>query len=125
MRSTLASLLCAVLIAACAGAPVRLPAAQARYDSLVPGTIGLAVASEGGDIVVVAVRADSAADKAGVRAGDRIRRCDGAPVADQREFERRVLESRPGTLLRLELERGAQMHAVELPVEEILTAERA
>ena len=57
MRSTLPSLLCAVLIAACAGAPVQLPAAQAHDDSLVPGTIGLAVASEGGDIMVVAVRA--------------------------------------------------------------------
>jgi S1-C subfamily serine protease len=126
MRATLASLLCIVLTAACAGGVTDVPAGvQARYDSLRPGTIGLAVAASGSDVVVVAVREGSAAQKAGVREGDRITRCNGEPVDSLRGFEQRVLESRPGTFMRLELTRGTEVRAVELPVEEILTAELA
>jgi S1-C subfamily serine protease len=124
MRSTLASLLCAVVTVACAGGADR-PVAPPAYDSLVPGTVGLAVATQDAGVVVVAVRAGSAAARAGMRAGDRIQRCNGEPIRDAREFERRVLDSRPGTLLRVEFVTGTQVRVVELPVEEMLTGPRA
>lgn len=122
MRSMLASFLCALLAAACAGSAVDKPSVPVQYDGLLPGTIGLAFAASGGAIVVAAVRAGSAAARAGVREGDRVTRCNGEAVENLRELERRVLESRPGSAMRLELARGREIFAVELPVEEIVTA---
>ena len=123
MRYTCVFLL--VLIAACAsggGAPT--PKADG-YDSLIPASIGVAVTTQGGDVVVTAVRPDGPAARAGVRAGDRIQRCNGEVVKGAREFERRVLESRPGSVMRLEIGRDAGTRTLELPVEEIATAVQA
>jgi S1-C subfamily serine protease len=118
----LAGFLCVLLTAACAGGVVDKPSAPVEYDSLLPGTIGLAFAASGRDIVVAAVRPGSAAARAGVREGDRITRCNGEPVENLRALERRVLDSRPGSAMRLELARGSETFAVELPVEEMVTA---
>ncbi len=114
-----------MLTAACAGdGPKAVP--EAAHDSLMPGTIGIVVANQGSDVVVVAVRAGSAAARADVRAGDRISSCNGEPVTDERDFERRVLDSRPGSLIELEIARGAPgqttVRRISLPVEEVLTA---
>jgi S1-C subfamily serine protease len=123
MRYAFAVFFVVLLSAACAGdgRDALVPAAEG-YDSPIPGTIGIAVADRGGDVVVTAVRADGAAARAEVREGDRIRRCNGQPVTDAREFERRVLESRPGSVMQIELSRGGALRRVALPVEEILTA---
>jgi S1-C subfamily serine protease len=124
MRATLVISLLLILTAACAGdGPKAVP--EAADDSPISGTIGLVVANQGSGVVVVAVRAASAAARADVRAGDRINSCNGAPVTDERDFERRVLDSRPGSVIELEIARGAESRRVSLPVEEILTAVQA
>lgn len=123
MRSAFAIVLIALLSAACAGDGRDTSASSAEpHDSLIPGTIGIAVANQGADVVVSAVRPAGAAALAGIREGDRIRRCNGAPVANAREFERRVLDSRPGSVMQVELSRDGALRRVPLPVEEILTA---
>lgn len=129
MRTTLVVLLLLILTAACAGDGSQLShgaAPDTSYDSLIPGTIGIVVANQGSGVVVVAVRAGSAAAHADVRAGDRISSCNGEPVTDERDFERRVLDSRTGSVIELEIARGAPgqttVRRVSLPVEEVLTA---
>lgn len=123
-----ASVFFLLLITACAagggGAPPTPPQTDG-YDSPLPATIGVAVATQGADVVVTAVRPDGAAARAGVRSGDLIQRCNGEPVKSAREFERRVLESRPGSVMRLEIGRDAGSRTLELPVEEIATAVQA
>jgi S1-C subfamily serine protease len=95
---------------------------SASYDSPISGTIGVVVANRDAAVVVTEVRTASAAARAGIRSGDRIRRCNGDAVESAREFERKVLDSRPGTIMRLDIGRGDESYSVELPVEEILTA---
>jgi len=124
MRTTFVVLLLLTLTAACAGDD-RKPLADPAAESPISGTIGIVVANEGAGVVVVAVRAASAAARADVRVGDRISSCNGRPVTDERDFESRVLDSRPGSVVELELERGPQTRRVSLPVEEILTAVQA
>lgn len=126
MRLVFTVLLVLGLTVACAGDKLDRSARSPQpYDSPIPGTIGIAAANQAGGVVVVGVRSGSAAARADVRAGDRIRSCNGAPVADARDFERRVLDSPPGSILELEVTRGTESRSVALPVEEILTAVQA
>ncbi|MBW8906583.1 MAG: PDZ domain-containing protein [Betaproteobacteria bacterium] len=94
-------------------------------DSPLSSSIGIAVAPMGRDVVVVAVRSDSAAARAHLQPGDRILRLDGAQLTDVTDFERRVLDATAGTVMRVEFTRGTQTRVVELPVEELLLAVRA
>ena len=121
MRTTLVVLLLLLLTAACAGDRLK-PIPEAVYDGLIPGGVGLVVANSASGVVVTAVRTGSAAARADVRAGDRISSCNGEAVTDERDFERRVLDSRPGSILELEIMRGGEQRRVSLPVEEIVTA---
>lgn len=119
MRSILACfLLAAAAIGCAAGSPPQ-------YDSPIPGTIGVAVARDGGGVFVAAVRPGSAAARAGVHVGDRIERLNGEKVTDARQFERRVLDSPPGAILRLDILFGNTTRTIKLPVEEISTASTA
>src|SRR5690242_2946004 len=113
-----------VFTAACAGDPARAPEPAVYFESPLSASIGIAVAAKGTDVVVVAVRADSAAARANAQAGDRILRLDGVQPTDAADFERRVLEAAPGSVARVELTRGTQTRVVELPVEELLLAVR-
>lgn len=125
MRILLLILWILAVTAACAGDGTRAPASSPalssnRYESPVPSRVGIAVQNVGKEVVVVAL--SGAAARAGVRQGDRLRTCDGTPVANARDFEQRVLESRPGSVVDLELDREGKTQRVSLPVEEILTA---
>ena len=124
MRTTFVVLFLLILTAACAAGGSN-PTPEMTYDSPISGTIGIVVANQGSGVVVVAVRAGSAAAHADIRAGDRISSCDGRPVTDERDFERRVLDTRPGSVIELEIARGTESRRVSLPVEEVLTAVRA
>ena len=57
--------------------------------------------------------------------GDRILRLDGAQLTDVTNFERRVLDATPGSVVRVEFTRGTQTRIVELPVEKVALAVRA
>jgi S1-C subfamily serine protease len=114
------------LVAACAGEPARAPQPDAiTFQSPLSGTIGVAVAAKGTDVVVVAVRADSAAARAHLQPGDRILRLDGVAVTDATDFERRVLDAVPRSVVKIDFARGTETRSVELPVEEVLLAVRA
>lgn len=116
------SFVCAAAIAA-AGCAVRSdPSAQAN-GSVVPGTIGIAVKSEGPRVVVTTVGRAGAAASAGLRVGDVIVRYNGEPIADARHFERLVLESSPGSVARVEFVREGSERTVELRVDEIVCCE--
>ena len=121
MRTTLVVLLLLILTAACAGDGHKV-APEAIYEGPIPGTIGIVVANQSSGVVVMAVRAGSPAARADVRVGDRISACNGEPVTDERQFEQRVLDSRFGSVIELEMARGAESRRISLPVDEIATA---
>lgn len=112
-----------LLLAACAAQPAPEPAAV-LHASLLPGSIGVLVKRGADGLVVSAVRQDGPAARAGVRAGDVVLRYNDAAVADLREFNRRVIDSRPGSTARVELLRDGAVHRVEVPVRELDTMPR-
>jgi S1-C subfamily serine protease len=107
VRRALAGALLA--LGACAQAPL--------HDSVVPGTIGVTVRQERLGVVVAAV-AKSSADH-GVRAGDIVVRYNGEAITSPRQFYRLVVDSRPGSVARLELRREGSVRMLELPVGEL------
>jgi S1-C subfamily serine protease len=124
MRTLILSTLC-LLASACASDGARdtrdpLP----RAESVVPGTIHVAIEPQGGSIVVAAVREGSAAAREQVAPGDRLVRLEGQPIGDVREFERRVLGTPPGSRVRVQVVHDGKARRVELPVEEIALDER-
>ena len=125
MRVVIVATIILALVAACAGDPPSVAPAALGFESPLSGSIGIAVAAKGSDVIVVAVRADSAAAREHLQPGDRILRLDGVPVTDATDFERRVLDASPGGALRIDFARGSEIRIVELPVEEVLLAVRA
>lgn len=111
-----------LLATACAGS-VPQPEAPAR-DSLLPGSIGIAVQGSPSGLVVAAVKRDGDAAAAGVRAGDVVLRYNGARVSNLRQFNRLVIGSPPGSVARVELLRDGDTHRVEVPVRELDTMPR-
>jgi S1-C subfamily serine protease len=105
-------------LAACAQPPVpKVDAPQG--DGVVPGTIGVVVRDEHSRVVVAAVKQDSPAAQRGVEVGDVVVSCNGEAVASVRQFNRLVLDSAPGSLVRLQFLRAGAVHALEVPVEQL------
>lgn len=107
------------LLAACA-TEVMPPAASPPQDSLLPGTIGVLVQPSKAGVVVAAVREGIWA----LREGDLVVRYGSAAVTSVREFNRLVLDSRPGSVASLELVRDGARRWVELPVRQLDTMPR-
>ncbi len=123
------SLLLCAFAAACAShepppASEATRAAKPTLDSVVPGTIGVVVASASAGVVVAAMAADGPAAEAGMRVGDVVQRYNGVSVLDTRQFYRLVLDSPPGTRVELELLREGSVVRIAVPVEETDTALR-
>lgn len=113
---------CVLLAATAAGCA---PPPMARADaSVVPGTIGVAVAREPAGVAVRALRQDGAAAAAGLRTGDIIVRYNGMPVADERAFNRLVADSVPGARARVQFLRSGTLHSIEVPVRQLDTGPR-
>lgn len=110
------SLAACALLAACA-----TEIAPPVQDSPLPGTIGVVVQDSAAGVVVAAVRKDIWA----LRKGDVVLRYEGVEVTSVREFNRLVLESRPGTMASLELVRQGSRRWVELPVRQLDTMPRS
>ena len=111
----------AFLVAAC----VLLPACATQVmpppqDSPLPGTIGVLVQPSAAGVVVAAVREGIWA----LRKGDLVVRYEGVAVTSVREFNRLVLDSRPGSMASLELVRDGARRWVELPVRQLDTMPR-
>jgi serine protease Do len=73
----------------------------------------------GADNVVTAVRADSPAQKAGLKPGDRVVRFNGQPLANAIDYYVHLLNHKPGDVVRLTLERSGRRVEVEVPLQEI------
>lgn len=108
-------LVLAAVLAACAQAPVQDP-----VDSVVPGTIGVIVRQDGAAVVVSAVRKGNE-----VRVGDVVLRYNGEAVGSPRQFYRLMVDSAPGSVVRLDVLRGGTVHTLEVPVRELDTMPRA
>jgi S1-C subfamily serine protease len=107
-----------IVVAACAPQPGS-PESAARLDSLVPGSIGVLVREEPAGLVVAALRKDGPAALSGLRTGDVLLRYNGAPVSRLREFNRRVIDTPPGSIARIDLLRDGDERMLEIPVGEL------
>jgi S1-C subfamily serine protease len=112
-------MLCAAVVAACAEQPI-MPSG----DSVVPGSIGVIVGQQPEILVVIAVRKDGPAARTGVRVGDIVLRYNGEALTSARHFYRLVLDSRPGSIARIELLRDGAARVVEVPVQQLDTMPR-
>lgn len=113
--------LLALALAACTANEVVPPAAG---DSLVPGSIGVTVRREPAGVVVTGVARHGPAAQAGVRVGDIVLRYNGEPVVDSRQFYRLVVDTRPQSVIRLELLQSGGIRELAVPVEQLDTAPR-
>jgi len=108
------------LVTACAQAPTF-----SNEDSVVPGSIGVTVRQELTGVIVTGVKSNGPAAAAGVRVGDVVLRLNGERVTAPRQFYRLVVDSPPGSVVRLELLRGGAVEVLEVPVEQLDTMPRA
>jgi S1-C subfamily serine protease len=109
------------MLAACAQAPVPEPApVPGPEGSVVPGTIGVTVRQAGPAVVVSAVRNGSE-----LRVGDVVLRYNGETVGSPRQFYRLMVDSVPGSRVRLEVLREGNERTLEVPVRELDTMPRA
>jgi C-terminal processing protease CtpA/Prc len=119
---TVPGLLCALALGAGAGAGLAAPrAAEAQVVQIVPpsdlGGLGMLIARRQGHIVVVRVMPGSAAERAGVRRGDRIHRIEDERtrgMALQRAVD--LIRGPPGTRLRLWVRRAKPRGGFSHPV---------
>ena len=111
-------------LAACAQPPVPQPEPP-QGDGVLPGTIGVLVGEQGSQVVVTAVGKDSPAAQRGVEVGDVVVSCNGEPVVTSRQFNRLVVDTRPGSQVRLELLRDGKVRSVDVPVEQLDLTPRA
>ena len=129
MRFYLVSAALILAVAACAtppeqGAPATSGARKEAPRSLLPGTIGAVVEPAEGGVRVQALDQDGPGARAGLQVGDVIMRCANAPVATTRDFNQRVLATRPGGRLRLDVRRNAQPLRLDVDVVQLRTALR-
>ena len=114
------ALLVVSLLGACASPDAEPQPPPGGLERLLPGTIGVVVRGQPEGLVVVAVRDNASA----VRKGDLVVRYNDVPVGSVREFNRLVVDSRPGSLAELELVRAGVTHRVQLPVRQLDTTPR-
>ncbi len=115
-----------VLLTGCAqpeAPPPRVEPAPA-VDRLVPGTIGILVRPDPSGVIVSALGARGPAARSGVRVGDVVVRYNGEPLSSPRQFYRLMVDSRPGSVARLELRCEGAVHTLEVPVEQLDTMPR-
>jgi len=90
-------------------------ATQVRHG-VVPGKTTPAERRQG--VPVAEVAKDSPAEQCGLKPGDWIRAIDGRQVAGALEFQRAILERKPGEKLKLEVEREGETLELELVLAE-------
>jgi S1-C subfamily serine protease len=109
-----------LVLAGCA-APAG-PVADPPGDSVLPGTVGVVVTRAPAGVAVTALSKD--ARSAGLNVGDIVLRYNGDTISDPRQFNRLVVDSRPGTVARLHVLREGDERVVDLPVEQLDTSPR-
>src|SRR5690348_14388142 len=114
MRALAVGTLCLLATACASDGALDARDPPLRAESVVPGTIHVAVEPQAGSLVVAAVREGSAAAREHLAPGDRLVRLEGQPISDAREFERRVLGTPPGSSVRVEVVHDGKARRVEL-----------
>jgi cytochrome c oxidase subunit IV len=97
----------------------------AEGDSVVPSTIGMAVRAVPAGVEVTGLRKDGAAARAGLKVGDVVVRYDGHSIAGLTEFRRLVLDTKPGSVVRLVFLRAGAVHAADVTVKQLDVSPRA
>lgn len=87
---------------------------------MLPGSLGVVVAREPAGVVVTGVRDG----RGGLRIGDVVLRYNGEPIDTPRTFYRRVTDSRPGSVARVEVLREGAARVLDVPVGELDTTPR-
>jgi S1-C subfamily serine protease len=111
-------------LAACAQ-PSAPPAEPPQGDGVLPGTIGVVVRDEQSRVVVAAVGERSPAAERGVAVGDVVLSCNGKAVVSSRQFNRLVVDSPPGSEIKLQLLREGTVRTLDVPVEQLDLTPRA
>lgn len=99
--------------------PVRDAADARRGAQPRPGLVpflGIVTAEDGGALQVARVVEGSAAQRHGVRAGDRIVRLQGRPVATGADLDAALRGCAPGDVLRLSLDRNRELLDRDVPL---------
>jgi S1-C subfamily serine protease len=110
------------LLAGCAPQPPEVVAPAP--NGLLPGSIGVLARQQADGLVVAALQSEGPAASAGVRPGDIVLLYNGVPVSSLREFNRRVLDTPPGSTARVEVLRDGERRVLEIPVRELDTMPR-
>jgi putative serine protease PepD len=97
----------------------------AQDDSLLPGTLGMAVNGSAEGVVVAAIRRDGPAARAGVKVGDVITQYNGVRVTDAVQLRRLMLDTKPGSVATVMLVRQGRSEQARVTVEQIDIAPRA
>jgi S1-C subfamily serine protease len=113
--SVLRVLLLVLMAAVWSGCATQRPA----EESVVPGTIGVAVARTSTGIAVAALGREGPAARADVRVGDIVVSYNGTAISTARQFQRLIVDSKPGTIVRLELRRSGKSLLVDVRVGEL------
>ena len=86
---------------------------------MLPWTIGVLVRDELSRVIVAAVGERSPAAQRGVAVGDVVLSCNGEAVVSSRQFNRLVIDSPPGSEVRLQLLREGTVRTLDVPVEQL------
>ena len=89
-----------------------------------PATIGALVERSADGVRIVAVNPSGSAARAGLRPGDVVLRYNDTALADERQFNALVLDSRPGEVAHVQAMRGGKRFSAELTVQELDTMPR-
>jgi S1-C subfamily serine protease len=111
-------------LAACAQPPAP-QVEPPQGDGVLPGTIGVVVRDEQSRVVVAAVGERSPAAELGVVVGDVVLSCNGVAVLNSRQFNRLVIDSPPGSEIKLQLLREGTVRTLDVPVEQLDLTPRA
>jgi S1-C subfamily serine protease len=76
-------------------------------------------------VVVAAVGERSPAAELGVAVGDVVLSCNGEAVVSSRQFNRLVIDSPPGSEIKLQLLREGAVRTLDVPVEQLDLTPRA
>lgn len=73
---------------------------------------------DAGGVLVFSVDPGSPAERAGLRAGDALRRFDGGRLRDVEELRSRIADLKPGAIVALEAERSGRVRRLEITLKE-------
>ena len=114
------------LLAGCAQPEAPAPRVEPApaEDRFVPGPLRVLVRPDASGVVVTAVGPRGPAARSGMRVGDVLVRYNGEAISSPRQFYRLMVDSRPGSVVQVQLRREGALHTLDVPVEQLDTMPR-